>query len=387
MKTLEPIEFRTKTDNISGEVDRENGIIRGVSVITGGVTAKGHNLEVDATTLSQMKALAVKRKKVPTKWNHKTGADAVNGHLFNFRIEGRKLKADWKLLKSHSMYEQVLELAEEQPDTVGLSASFMGENEEKDGKEFARCSELLSVDLVATAAANPDGLFEAAVDSPPGSMAKTIPAPGEAPANSQPVTLEAVMAAITGLGAKVDTFDNRLQIFEAALEEDDDDEDGDEDSPAAPAAGDRQFNSLNDVVQYFEAQFEHARSEQERRDFEAAQQALEEKVGALVELNARMRVDFDELLVENQALAEAYQMLSAKTKATVEFQAGHDGVERPVVLQTPAASGKRTEFEIRRDQLIAEGKKKTEAITFAINEDQERYAKHLAEKGIVAQEL
>ncbi len=381
MKILEPIEFKTLTDNIAGEVDRESGIIRGVSVITGGVTAKGHNLEVDATTLSQMKALGVKRGKVPTKWNHKTGADAVNGHLFNFRIVGKKLKADWKLLKSHAMYEQVLELAEEQPDTVGLSASFMGDNEQKGDKEFARCSELLSVDLVATAAANPDGLFEVPVDSPPGSMAKTIPAPGEVPAPQQPVTLEAVLAAVTGLGSAVTSLGERMTNFEAALEADEEEDEEEEDPSPAPAAAaeGRQFNSLAEVVQYFESKMDEARSEQERHDFEAAHQALEAKVGQLLELN-------QQLLVENEAIAGAYKMLSEKTKATVEFQAGHDGVERPVV-QFPAATSKQTDFEKRTAELVAGGKKKTEAITFAINEDEGRYAQHLTAKGIVAQEL
>jgi hypothetical protein len=52
-------------------------------------------------------------------------------------------------------------MAERMPRNVGLSAAFMGEDEMSGGVKKARCSELISVDLVAQPAANPNGLFEA----------------------------------------------------------------------------------------------------------------------------------------------------------------------------------------------------------------------------------
>jgi len=147
-----------------GEVDRKAGVIRGVSVLTAGA-ARGHDLEVDQVTLSQMHECAADMVSVPVKWNHKSGADAVAGYLRNFRVDGPKLKADWYLLRSHPQFEQAMEMAERMPGNVGLSAAFLGDDETrkvgKDAKKFARCSELLSVDLVAQPAANPDGLFEA----------------------------------------------------------------------------------------------------------------------------------------------------------------------------------------------------------------------------------
>jgi hypothetical protein len=148
-------------------VDPANGIIYGVSVITSGIKARGHDLEVDTTTLSQIKECAEKLGTVPVKWNHRTGADAVAGYLENFRIEEGKLLGDWHLLKSHAQFGQAIEMAERMPRNVGLSAAFMGDDEISGGVKKARCSELISVDLVAQPAANPNGLFEAKLPSAP----------------------------------------------------------------------------------------------------------------------------------------------------------------------------------------------------------------------------
>ena len=159
-------------DNPSGlvgsRVDRGNGIIRGVSIITSGLTARGHDLQVDHTTLKQMAIACKKMGTVPTKWNHKSGADAVNGYLDNFHIDGAKLLGDWHLLQTHPNYEQAIELAERMPTNEGLSAAFTGDDEyvEVNGKKqlAARCDSVISVDLVATPAANPTGLFQAKTD-------------------------------------------------------------------------------------------------------------------------------------------------------------------------------------------------------------------------------
>ena len=151
---------------VDGKVDRPNGIIRGVSLITSGVTARGHDLEIDSTTVQQLLACAVAKKQVPVKLNHKSGIVEVCGYLDNFRTEGEKLLGDWHLLKSHGEYETTLEKAERMPGCFGLSAAFIGKEEKikSTGKKAARCQELLSVDCVTQPAANPDGLFEARTD-------------------------------------------------------------------------------------------------------------------------------------------------------------------------------------------------------------------------------
>lgn len=377
--TKTPIRLEFEASGITGKVDRENGIIHDVSIITSGVTAKGHNLEVDDTTLRQMKQLAEKKKRVKTKWNHRSGADAVNGHLFNFRIDGGKLLADWKLLKKHDKYEQMLELAEEQPETVGLSASFMGENEEKGGKEFARCSELLSVDLVDSAAANPTGLFEA-VDTPGAGTMKPSTATAPGGQQKEPVTLEALMGAVTGLRGELTAIGERVTRFETRFEEQEEEEEEAEENEGDEEEETTEFKTLADVVNYFERRVELAANEQERQEFEAAYTMLEEKVGALVELN-------EQLLAENEVMAGALKELQAKTKTTVEFSAGTEE-GKPTIKITATPTGKPlTEFEARVKELQEGGKKYGEALLEAQAENSGRYQRHLEAKGAFAQTL
>jgi hypothetical protein len=162
---IKPVEFYSNF--LADKVDTTNAIIRGVSVMTSGLIARGHDLEVDSKTLEQVKTCAETKAQVPVKVNHKSGAEAVCGFLTNFHLDGTKLKADWHLLKSHSLKDTILEVAERMPGGVGLSASFLPpEKAEKtaSGKKAARCAELLSVDYVTLPAANPEGMFGAKVD-------------------------------------------------------------------------------------------------------------------------------------------------------------------------------------------------------------------------------
>ena len=89
-------------------IDEVSAIIRGVSVITSGLIARGHDLEVDRVTLQQMHACASAKGQVPVKVDHKSGAAAICGYLTNFHREDNKLKADWHLLKTHPQKEQIL---------------------------------------------------------------------------------------------------------------------------------------------------------------------------------------------------------------------------------------------------------------------------------------
>jgi hypothetical protein len=129
-------------------------IIHGVSVITTG-PAKGHGLMVDAETLAQVVQCS-KARAVKVKMLHNSDLSQVIGTLKNFRIDGGKVLADLHLLASAPARDFVLEIARTMPTAFGLSISFEGA---PDGN-LARCSRLLSVDLVDEPAANPDGLFE-----------------------------------------------------------------------------------------------------------------------------------------------------------------------------------------------------------------------------------
>jgi hypothetical protein len=204
-------------------VDALNGTIFGVAVITSGVKARGHDLEVDAKTLNQIKECAEKLGTVPVKWNHRTGADAVNGFLDNFRIEDSKLLGDWHLLKSHDRFAQAIEMAERMPGNVGLSAAFMGEDEMENGQKKARCSELISVDLVANPAANPSGLFEAklpaaateftgAVDTPGNELAFMDNQNNQASAAAEP-SMGDLLAAIQNLTERVAAQDETIAVL------------------------------------------------------------------------------------------------------------------------------------------------------------------------------
>jgi len=164
-------------------VDREAGVLRGVSVITEG-EAKGHGMIVDGVTLEQVKACAETYVDgLRVKMDHYTGIDAMVGVLRDFQIDGLQLRADLHLIKSHDDFEKILEMAETMPSSFGLSISFFGESEDvevpsDDSEEVepnsgelpeggveivraARCMEIYSADIVDQPAANPSGLFQA----------------------------------------------------------------------------------------------------------------------------------------------------------------------------------------------------------------------------------
>ena len=188
------------------QVDREAGILRGVSVITEG-DAKGHGMIVDHITLEQVKACAETYVDgLRVKMDHYTGIDAMVGVLRDFMIDGIQLRADLHLLKSHEDFEKILEMAENMPGSFGLSISFSGECDDvevpsDDSEEVepnsgelptgpveivraARCMEIYSADLVDQPAANPTGLFQAI-------MSEQIQ-PEEVPAVAEEVKVEEV---------------------------------------------------------------------------------------------------------------------------------------------------------------------------------------------------
>ena len=233
--------YHFETTNAGGVVDTDKAVISGVSMITGDVTAKGHDLEVDDTTLKQLQACAKAKGKVPVKTNHGSGVDSVNGFLDNFSIANGKLRGDWHLLKAYPQTAQLLEMADRMPESVGLSVAFHGTPELADGrkvlaelddkggvafyytldakgakvplkkgeKKFARCSELVSTDLVASPAANPDGMFATRVDKPGEGMAKpSTSTPAAQAENAAEPTLADLMKAIQGLSGRIEAIES-----------------------------------------------------------------------------------------------------------------------------------------------------------------------------------
>lgn len=203
---------------LSGRVDPESAVIKGVAVITGGVTAKGHNLEVDEKTVDQIISCGKAAGKVQVKYNHKSGVEAIGGYLTNFRREGEKGVADWYLLKTHEETAKTLEKAQAMPGCFGLSASFAGpEKGERIGKKnYARCTELVSVDCVPNPAANPTGLFSAKDQETVDNTGRNQ-MPKEPASTEQEPTLAEVLAAINGLETKVN---ERFEALESARQAD-----------------------------------------------------------------------------------------------------------------------------------------------------------------------
>lgn len=140
-------------------VDRAAGIIRGVCVMSlGEVPDRG--LHVDSATLAQLVALCGEYANgVKVKADHGTGILAVCGVLRNFRVEDGAARADLRLLDSDKERDKLFEMAEEMPDTFGLSVSIEQSVVEYQGRMCIRPTAVFSVDLVTDPAACPNGLF------------------------------------------------------------------------------------------------------------------------------------------------------------------------------------------------------------------------------------
>jgi hypothetical protein len=375
---LSRYEFHTALER--AKVDAHNGIIYGVSVITGGITARGHELEVDRKTINQLKECAEKRGTVPVKWNHRSGADAVCGYLDNFRVDGEKLLGDWHLLKTHPNYAQAIELAERMPNNIGLSAAFMGDDEKHGGRKFARCKELVSVDLVAQPAANPDGLFEAKVDTKNfGDMNPT-----ETQDQGHEPSLADVLNALQGLSQQLSEVSSRVEhvedfqqsVMEAAhahdneeAEEAEEGQEGYEGDPSeAGEAGEGE--SVGTALHRRLSALENLRMREfaaaEQAEHEAVAQSVNEKVDALVS-------QLKELSAENEALRYAF-----RTRGAGALSHGGHG-ERMFEAGTP----KQHLFEQHVASLVSDGMTKAKAIAFAQKEDPQSYVKYLSAKGIV----
>lgn len=148
-----------------------NPLVPGVSVITEG-PAKGHfkfdsndqpvPVFVDSTTLEQVMACAqTYAGGLRVNAGHFTGVLEAAGFLSSYRVDGQQLRADMTLFPTFEKFAHLCSLIVTIPDTFGLSIDFSGPSEFRDGKAFARCTEIYSADLVPVPAANDRGLFGA----------------------------------------------------------------------------------------------------------------------------------------------------------------------------------------------------------------------------------
>lgn len=134
--------------------------IKSVSILTAG-EAKGHDLLIDQTSLQQALDVAntMGRIKVTNGHGVKQVMDIL-GFIDGFRIEGERLMGDLTLFNTNEA-QFVQHLAEVLPEGFGLSLTFSGVPEEKEGNRFARVTEIYDISVVSTPAANPAGIFSA----------------------------------------------------------------------------------------------------------------------------------------------------------------------------------------------------------------------------------
>jgi hypothetical protein len=160
------IKFISRLDLHGSRIDREAGIIKGVSLIALG-EARGHGKAVDQKTLETVRDCAkqydggLRVKFNPTTFTHGAGSLAGRIPSESITIDGGKTVGDLHLYKAlpTEIKEYLFEIAEETPGNIGLSIEFSGDDETIDNNKFARCSEIYAATIVDLPAANPTGLF------------------------------------------------------------------------------------------------------------------------------------------------------------------------------------------------------------------------------------
>ena len=357
---------------VDGRIDPDAGVVRGVSLITMG-TARGHNLEVDDKTLTQLKESldGTPPPGIKAKLNHRSGVEAVFGYINNFQVEGNKLTGDLNMLRHHKDFNQTMEQITTMPGQIGLSVAFQGDKEPgKDGKVYARCKRIVSVDLVPDPAANPDGMFESKVDNDIVYM-------------DQEPNVEELLQGIAERLDGVEEFQGNLEEAIAdQLTEDYSDEDySDEDySDEADYADDEveyedsyedseaeyepvEYSSIDDALTYLEAKAEGALAAEEEARENMLFENVEDKVVELAEINQQLQAENEVLqealeLQEVEAVptsSEAFLFGADAGEGTFEFaiqqhaageaESSHEAI-RSAVADSPAA---------HRDWLIRQG--------------------------------
>ena len=379
MSTLYNLEAALSAE---GRVDRENGVIKGVSVITGDLIALGHNLHVDSVCVGQMHDEACGMKQVPVKLNHGSGADAVVGYLENFRVEGNQLRGDLHLLKFHDKFDHLLEMAERMPTGIGLSAAFRGTPETVGDKTYARVKKLVSVDWVANPAANVNGLFEAKeVDSDNEDMDK-------------PTELTAVLDELKKISefnaaqadqiAKLEEFQYELlKGFEEASEEVNEEEEVTEEV-VADEVSEESSDELTDEEVEAVADLLADVAGEESAEFEAKVDALveasanEEPSDTEVEFNAKIEELEEALLAFGEILEERDAEIEALKHGAANL--GDAPAKSEVATEVVEAS---SQFESRVQSLMGEKEMNfSDASEKVVNDEPELYREYL--KGIGA---
>lgn len=163
------------------------GLIKGVSVLTRG-EAEGHDFWVDSDMLRQTESAINEAGRIKARFTHPTisgdGLGKQLGHIRSARKSGDKVHGDLHFInaahnapasgdESGDLASYVMDLAEEAPESFGMSISFLHDAKAEEahihsgrtdkmntqGFPHARIAKLRTVDAVDDPAANPEGLF------------------------------------------------------------------------------------------------------------------------------------------------------------------------------------------------------------------------------------
>lgn len=155
--------YRFSIDLAGSKIDPNNRTIRQVSLISLG-EAKGHDVFVDQKTLSQVFDKLTELGSLKVKADHGSGVLSTIGYIDQFEMGQDKVIGDFHIYESETEAPRIFEIARKNPHHLGMSLEFEGEDQKKDGKMFARCSDISAVALVSDPAAN-KSLFEKSTNS------------------------------------------------------------------------------------------------------------------------------------------------------------------------------------------------------------------------------
>lgn len=150
--------YRFSIDLTGSKIDPNNRTIRQVSLISLG-EAKGHNVFVDQKTLTQVFDKLTELESLKVKADHGSGVLSTIGYIDQFAMGQDKVLGDFHVYEAEPEAPRIFEIARKNPNHLGMSLEFEGEDQKKDGKMFARCSDISAVALVSDPAAN-KSLFE-----------------------------------------------------------------------------------------------------------------------------------------------------------------------------------------------------------------------------------
>ena len=212
-------------------IDEQKGVIAGVSLIKAGdaeghFDKKGRQETVDETTLRQVFNYCVKAGSVKVKADHGSGVMATIGWLENFSLTDEKVVGDFHIYETEPQKPRIFEIARKNPDHMGMSLEFEGEDEAKGEKSFSRCERVLAVALVSDPAAN-KSLFSAIPPEPKAETTDTTKMEDDKTPATEPDKFEE-------LSKKFDALNDQLTALSKKFETTEDKPD--EEAPDAPDA-------------------------------------------------------------------------------------------------------------------------------------------------------